>query len=72
MWSLVVVKTARTENRNKNGNLKYEKGQEYEVAQKGQEAGSYQAPYGHEKVLAKREKVRPVSNHPYTGGLKLD
>jgi len=39
--SLVVVKTARTEKRNENGSQKHEKVQEYEVAQKGQEVGSY-------------------------------
>ena len=45
MWSLVVVKIAQTEKRNENGSQKNEKIQEYEVAEEGQEAGSYQASY---------------------------
>ena len=39
----VTCQIARTGKKNQNGNQKYEKGQEYEVAQEGKEVGSYQA-----------------------------
>src|ERR1700719_4532406 len=61
MWSLVVVILARTE-RGTNGSQKREKGKEYEVAQEGQEAGSYQAPCYHGGVqkVAKHEQRSTV------------
>jgi hypothetical protein len=57
MSSLVVVKIARTEKRNENGNQKHEKVQEYEVAQEGQEVGSYQAPYYREVQQAQHPVI---------------